>query len=308
MDENDTNADAAALAAAKAGYERRAGVHAPASPSADVPAQPLADATASPAPAADAPVVDDDPESNLEAEAAAPAPASSTAAPDAISQQLEDVKAQIRELRAQGTDQATVNRLFGEIGGITRVVKKLQQQLAPTENELAGAITAAEKAAQEYPEFGGPMLDALKALASKLPQKTEDPEEPEPQPTAAPVASPQPTAAPAPADPYTPEQKVQIKLLNELHPDRLDLNKSPDFQKWLSAKPADFRDRFTKTWDFAFIAKGYSEFKAAQATAKRKADRLAAAATPQGTAHVPQATALSDTDAAKRGYARYRQR
>lgn len=293
MDETTIETEAAAMQAAQVGYAKRAGATAPAEAAPTVtPEQPPADAVPSPAPAANAPAVDDD-EPSPQAE---PGKSPETT----IAAQLEDLKAQLHEMKANGMDSQTAHRLFGEIGGITRVVKQLQKKLAPTENELAGAITAAEKAAAEYPEFGAPMLQALKALAAQMPEaKTE----PEPQPTA---AAPQPTTASAstPASPYTSEQTVAIKFLNDLHPDRLQLNQAPEFQKWLAAKDAAFKDRFTKTWDFGFIAKGYTEFKDAQAAQKRKADRLAAAATPQGTAQTPTPTTLPDEAGFAIGYAR----
>lgn len=308
MDDIETNAEAAtvdadALKAAQAGYNRRAGVRTtPAQAAAPVeePAQPLADKAPSPAPAAPAPAAEVDDEPGLEAEPEKSEPS----AQEAIGAQLDDLKAQIRELKANGVDASTVHRLFGEIGGITRVVKQLQAKAAPSESELAGAIKAAEKTAEEYPEIGGPMVAALKALAAQIPQKTE-PAEPEPSAAPAPTATQAPAAAP-PADPYTPEQKAAIKFLNDLHPDRLTVNTSPEFKSWLSAKPADFQQRFTTSWDFAFIAKGYSEFKAAQATKRKKTERLEAAVTPQGSAAAPQPTTLTPEAQARVGYERYR--
>lgn len=300
----ETNAEAAtvdaeALKAAQAGYNRRAGVRGtPAAAEASVkqPEQPLADKAPEPAPATDdAPAADGSDEPDLKAE-----PEQKPSAQEAISAQLEDVKSQIRDLKASGVDASTVHRLFGEIGGITRVVKQLQARIAPSENELAGAIKAAEKTAEEYPEIGGPMVAALKALAAQIPQK---PEQDEPQ---APAQPTEPAQAAAPQDPYTPEQKAAIKFLNDLHPDRMEVNESPEFKTWLSAKAADYQKRFTTSWDFAFIAKGYSEFKAARDTKKRKTERLEAAVTPQGGAATAQPTSMSPEALAKRGYDRYR--
>jgi hypothetical protein len=300
-------ADAAqALTAAQAGYSRRKGMSPAPAPQATVEesaAPPLAEKAPEPAPAASAPAEGSD-EPHLEAEPAKPAPSA------AISAQLDDVKAQIRELKANGVDASTVHRLFGEIGGITRVVKQLQARSAPTESELAGALKAAEKTAEEYPEIGGPMVAALKALAAQIPAK--------PEPSDEPAASAQPqAAAPAqaqPESPYTPEQRAAIKFLDDLHPDRLQLNAHPEFKSWLSAKPADFQQRFTSSWDFAFIAKGYGEFKAAHAAKqqaaeearRKKTERLEAAVTPQGSAASPTPTNPSPEALALRGYNRYR--
>jgi hypothetical protein len=307
MDDTQTNAEAAtvdadALKAAQAGYNRRAGVRTtPAQAAAPVePAQPLADQAPSPAPAAPAPAVEVDDEQGLEAEPEKSDPP----AKEAISAQLDDLKAQIRELKASGVDASTVHRLFGEIGGITRVVKQLQAKAAPSESELAGAIKAAEKTAEEYPEIGGPMVAALKALAAQIPQKTE-PAEPEPSAAPAPTTTQAPVAAP-PADPYTPDQRAAIKFLDDLHPDRLTVTKTPEFKSWLSAKPADYQKRFTTSWDFAFIAKGYDEYKAAQQAKRKKAERLEAAVTPQGTAAAPQPTTTTPEAQARVGYERYR--
>ena len=292
--EEQVTQEAEAASAARAGYERRAGIKPAPQPEPVKTEQPPADTTASPAPAAEieapAAVVDDEP--SLEAEPVAPSPTEN------ISSQLEDLKAQVRELKSQGVDPNAVQRLFGEIGGITRIVNKLQKQLAPTDNELAGAIAAAEKAAQEYPEIGGPMLSALKALAAQLPEKPTEPE-----PTQAPIQSPAPQAAPPAEDPYTPEQKAAIKFLNDLHPDRFAINQSPEFNKWLAAKGRDYEQKFKSGWDFAHLAKGYSDFKAAQAIKQRRQQQLEASQTPQGVAG-NQPSVLPDTAGYQRGYHR----
>lgn len=293
MDENE-QAEAAAMQAAEAGYARKTGGAMPPAPTPQAE-PPLADTAPPDAPAADAPAVTGD-EPNLEAEQPpAPAPQPS----DAITAQLEDLKAQVRDLKSQGVDQQTVHRLFGEIGGITRIVNKLQKQTAPTDNELAGALAAAKKAAEDYPEIGGPMLKALEALAAKLPEKDAEVETP-----AVPTAQAAPVAAP-PASPYTPKQLAQIEALHALHPDRHEISKSTEFKQWLAAKGRDYEQKFKNSWDIALVTRGYDEFKAARAARARKQATLAAATASPGVA-APAVTVLPDAAGVQRGYDRAR--
>jgi hypothetical protein len=282
------------LQAAQAGYASKKGLPAPVI--AEAPVVP------DPTPAADAPAVVDTPEAVEQVKEEPPAPTAVTA-------QLEVLKAQIREMKAGGTDKATIDRLFGEIGGITRAVKQLQKKDAPAENDLAGAMAAAEKVAADYPEIGKPMLNALKAMASQLPAKADEQDEPAPQTTTS-------------ASPYSEKQLALIEALDGIHPDRLELNESPDFKKWLTAQGREYEEKFKRSWDFALLANGYSNFKqskqtaAAQAAAaaaekakraQEKKDRLDAAETPSGVAG-QAVTTISDDEAARRGYERGRRK
>jgi hypothetical protein len=290
MDETIT--EAAALQAAQQGYARKTGGAMPPAPTPEPVAQseqPPADLTASPAPVAQAPaeVVDDEPSAQ-----AAPAPS----AQEAIASQLDDLKAQIRDLKANGVDPQSINRMNGQIGGLTRVLNKLEKQLAPSDNELAAAMAQAEKTAAEYPELGGAMLNVVKALAARLPEKQAEQEPPEAQPT----------QAPAPASAYNETQTALIKALNGLHPDRHTINANPEFQTWLAAKGRDYHSEFTNSWDLAFLAKGYTDFKAAQAAKaqakQRRQDQIVAAQTPSGVAATNNP--LPDEAGLARGYAR----
>jgi hypothetical protein len=291
--------DAAALAAAKEGYARRAGAPAPAAAPAavDTPAAPpLAEKAPSPAPAAPAPAAKADEQPAPKAEPEQPST-------DRVAAQLEDLKAQIRDLKANGADQQAINRLHGQIGGITRVLNKLEKQLTPTDNELTAAIAQAEKTAAEYPDIGGPMLNVIKALAAQLPDKAKEAE----------AAAPATTAAPATSDVYTAEEKTAIKFLDEAHPDRFEINQSAEWQKWLASKGPEYERTFRSSWNPVVLAAGYAEFKQAQAAAKAaaeakkqtKKDRLEAAHTPEGVAAPPKPNEPTDIELAKRGYARY---
>jgi hypothetical protein len=292
MDETIT--EAAALQAAQQGYARKTGGAMPPAPTPEPVAQseqPPADLTASPAPVAQAPaaVVDDEPSAQ-----AAPAPS----AQEAIASQLDDLKAQIRDLKANGVDPQSINRMNGQIGGLTRVLNKLEKQLAPSDNELAAAMAQAEKTAAEYPELGGAMLNVVKALAARLPEKQAEQEPPE--------AEAQPTQAQPPASPYNETQKALIAALKGLHPDRDAINENPEFKTWLAAKGREYHETFESTWDLAFLAKGYTDFKAAQAAKaqakQRRQDQIVAAQTPSGVAATNNP--LPDEAGLARGYAR----
>jgi hypothetical protein len=288
--------EAQALEAAKAGYAGKTRAQAPAEPAAVVQtpvAQPLANSTST------APDEDADAETNPPAEPTKPTDAQT------VARQLEDLKAQVREMKESGADAATVRKMHGEIGSINGA---LQQLLAATKaetpekvDELAAALARAKKTAEEYPEIAGPMVDAIEIMQARMAQQQapQVPEKKEPE-------RPQVAAPPSHPSGFTPEQVAAIRALDEVHPDRHEINKSPEFQAWLKAKPTEYQTKAKSSWNPAVVAQPYSDFKAFKAAQKRKQDRLDAAVTPQGTPQQAQPTTLPDEAGLERGYARAR--
>jgi hypothetical protein len=276
--------DAQALASAQAGYDRKArGTMPPAeAPVAASGADaPLADQVQTPPQDAPGPE-----ESDLEAAASA-APA---AAPDpiaAVTEQLGALRAQVQELASAGGAAAEVRKLHGEIGNINRTLKKLEAAKpadAPAaEDELAAALKQAEAVAEEFPEIAGPLVKALKAFHAKSAQATVDVEK----------------------ERLAARQQAAIDALNELHPDRLEINKTPDFKKWLATKPPEYQKKVNTSWNPAVLSSMYDEFKASVAARTRRQERLEAAAQPQGTG-ASGPTTIPDEEGARIGYKRAR--
>jgi hypothetical protein len=296
--------DAQALASAQAGYDRKArGTMPPAeAPVAASGADaPLADQVQTPPQDAPGPE-----ESDLEAAASA-APA---AAPDpiaAVTEQLGALRAQVQELASAGGAAAEVRKLHGEIGNINRTLKKLEAAKpadAPAaEDELAAALKQAEAVAEEFPEIAGPLVKALKAFHAKSAQAT-PPKDPEPA-SPADTTQAQPAAVDVEKERLAARQQAAIDALNELHPDRLEINKTPDFKKWLATKPPEYQKKVNTSWNPAVLSSMYDEFKASVAARTRRQERLEAAAQPQGTG-ASGPTTIPDEEGARIGYKRAR--
>lgn len=286
MDEQETTTtteEAQAIAEAMAGYQGKARAQAPAEESVKEPAAPLADSTP--------PASEEDPDEEPTAQAEAK-PA------DAIAQHLEDLKAQVKELAAsKGADADAVRKMHGEIGNINRTLQKLKaldKANAPANDELVAAITEAEQTATEFPESAGPLVKAIKLLQSRLPAPAEE-EDTATEPTVD-LEEERRQAA----------RKAAIEALDEVHPDRMTIKESPEFKTWYATwKTPEYRKRVEASWNPAVVAEPFSDWKATLAARKRKQDRLEAAATPQGLPHSTP-SAISDEEAARRGYERMR--
>lgn len=281
---------AQAMQSAQAGYDGKARAQAPAPEVQNVPAQPLAETAPAASPK--------DPEEELTPPAEADKPSPITA----VSTQLDDLKAQIRELKEGGADAATVRKMHGEIGELNRSLKQLtalQKAEAPAVDELAAALADAEAKAAEYPEIYGPLLKTLKVMQARMGQP------------AAPETAQPPTEAAKPAETVVDPaeqarvatQTAAIKALDEVHPDRHLIRQSPEFQAWLKAKPPEYQKRVTTSWNPAVVAEPFTDFKAFKAKQAKNQQRLDAAVTEKGVPRT-EPTTLPDEAGAQRGYAR----
>lgn len=284
------DAEAQAIAEAQAGYDGKARAQAPAAEVVEVKSaeQPLADSTQA--------ASDEDPdEPDLSAEPATPSAA------DAVTRQLEDLKAQVRELASNNADAATVRQMHGEIGNINRTLKQLkalEKDDAPAVDDMAAAIQKAEEIASEFPEIAGPLVTAIKALQARLPSPAAATEQDDTQTEAAPAVDPAEAARQVKA-------KVAIESLDEVHPDRHQIKETREFKDWFAAKPPEYQSKVKTSWNAAVVAQCFTDYKATVAARKRKQERLDAAATPQG---LPRSTpsTISDDEAARIGYERAR--
>lgn len=300
MDENLTSAEldaeAQAIAEAQAGYDGKARAQAPAPEVAVTTAEPpLADPAQ--------PESDED----ADAEQDPPAEPAKPTAQEAVAAQLEDLKAQVRELASKNADGETVRKMHGEIGNINRTLKQLkalEKAEAPADDELAAALKNAEDVATEFPDLAGPLVKALKVLQSRMaapaPEKDTQTEQ-EVDEDSDQVLTPEQRAAMQ----RDLEAKIAIKSLDEVHPDRHAIKETREFKEWFAAKPPEYQSKVKTSWNAAVVAQCFTDFKATVAARKRKQERLEAAATPQG---MPRSTpsTISDEEAARRGYERAR--
>jgi hypothetical protein len=303
-------AEQQALRAAQAGYNKQTRgttppVETPAA--ASTPAdQPLADPLSSESHVPD--------ESGLEADPV-PDAALQPQQPDpvqVVSQHLAALRVQVQELKDQGGAAAEVRKLYGEIGNINRSLQQLQATQAAANapaaepDELAAALQQAEEVAKEFPEIAGPLVKAMKATQAKLaatqqpaPQPALQQPDPEPQ-------QPQPSEAPVEVDAQAialrARQEAAIEAINAVHPDRFQVNESPEFQAWFAAKSAEYQQEIRTTWNPAVLSKCYSDFKASRQARVRRQERLDAATLPQGSGASGGATVLPDEQGAWVGY------
>lgn len=293
---DDDAAEAQAIAEAQAGYDGKARAQAPA-PEVKPAEQPLPD-TAS----ASASEEEPEPETDVQAD-----PALSETVQ--LKSQLDDLKAQVRRLESNGADKETVRKMHGEIGEINRYVKQLatasHKDAPAAEDRLAAALQRAEATAAEFPEIGGPFLDALKELTSRLPAAAEPEQDTQTEATKEeegdPVATPDQRAEME----REMQERIAIKSLDEVHPDRHTIKETKDFKDWFAAKPAEYQSKVKTSWNPAVVSQCFTDYKATVAARKRKQERLEAAATPQGLSRSTP-SAISDEEAARIGYERAR--
>lgn len=283
--------EAQALASAQAGYEGKARASAPAEPTVQA-AAPLANSEQPASASPQEPDADDEP--NPSAEPAAPSEA------EQLRAQMDDLKAHVRQLSANGADGNTVRKMHGEIGEINRLVKQLAtastKDTPAAEDKLAAALKRAEATAAEYPEIGGPFFEALKELQSRIAQPAE----------------PKPAEVKSPSDMQQQRMKERqeeaIRALDEVHPDRHQLKDSPEFKAWFAKKPPEYQKKVTTSWNPAVVAEPFTDFKAYRAARQRKQEQLDAAVQPTGTPTTPQPTTIPDEQGAFIGYNRARQK
>lgn len=275
LDPAEAAAEAEAAAAALAGYQARAkapAITAAAVSEAPAPASGAADAdhvAAAPAAAAQPPAVPDllEPEEEAEAQPSL----------EAALAQIKELKAAVKSAQSRGSSDELIRKMNGEIGNITRTLQNLgkapaaKPTPAPADDELAAALKDVDSAADAFPEVGGPLAGAIKALANRTA-------------SAQPGMSQEQIAALVQVEAQAMQQKAAVQALAEEHPDFEEVNKSAAFQKWLGAQPEQYRERIKTTWNPAVVSKGLSDFKAElqrqQDERAKKQNRLAAAVTP----------------------------
>ncbi len=213
-----------------------------------------------------------------------------------VTDKLESLKAEIKAMK-ETSDPDVVRRMYGEIGNLNRTIKQMQtapKSEAPATDEVAAALESAEQVAKDFPEIGEPMVRALKAVASRAP-----------------------TAAPVPEvdiDARLAQQFQAARLrdaeeaLAEEHPDFKSVIVTPEFQSWVSKKPADEQKRIATSQNPFVASKYLSEYKESLIAKQKKHDRLAAAVTPQGVPQSGGQSTIPDEQGFSNGYNRKRYR
>jgi len=218
-----------------------------------------------------------------------------------MAEQLAAFKEEVRAMTSSG-DSDAVRRLHGEIGNINRTLKQLEPKpapaVAPVDEELTAAMQGAEKVTEDFPEFGGPLVAALKAVekAGRRPQEQQGMTQEQIE------AQIEARANQLLAAEQERQRNDSVKVLKIDHPDYDTVMRSKEFDTWVNAKPADLRETIIHTENPLLAARFLTEFKESQRAVQQKQNRLASAVTPKGVAAPPAQSKLTDDEQLWAGY------
>ncbi len=262
--------EAEAMAAMMAGYNARSGNTLPA----DVPQNQAAQPESIPA---------NDVPSNAQEDGGQTQPVVEQPkdAAQLLEEKLAAFKEEVRAIASSG-DPVAVRKLHGEIGDINRKLKQLEPkpapEPAPVDDELTAAMQGADKVAEDFPELGGPLAVALKAVAKAGNRASEQLGMTQEQINEQIEASAKRLQKEADDRRYN----DSVVALKAEHPDFATVKDSPEFATWVSTKPADLQNVITYTDNPVLASRYLSEFKDAQRAQQKKQGRLANAVTPTG--------------------------
>lgn len=265
--------EAEAMASMMAGYNARSANALPADVPQNQSAQPES------IPANDVPI-----EAPQGGEQETPAAAPAEPVKDAAALMREQLAAFKEEVRTIVGDPTTVRKLHGEIGDINRKLKQLEAKPAPrpapVDEELAAAMQGAERVAEDFQELGGPLVTALKAVAKagNKPQEQQGLTQEQ-------ISEQIETRAKQLLESEQERQHNEaVTVLKMDHPDFTDVMRSPEFDAWVKAKPADLQETIRHTENPLLAGRFLTEFKDSRRAQEKKQGRLAAAVTPTGVA------------------------
>lgn len=202
-----------------------------------------------------------------------------------LADELRDLKARVS---ASQHDPDTIRKMHGEIGNINRTLQEIKSPPPEPVVETDEDSAALDEITKEYPELAGPLVKNIKALQDKMAKLSTTPRSDPSDEIAAQVQAIR--------------QKDAIEALEEEHPDYAAINSSPEFKKWLSTKPPEYKARIENTWNPAIVSRGLTEFKNSIKKSNEKHTRLAAAITPRGVPQKAGTSVLPDEDGLWIGY------
>lgn len=219
-----------------------------------------------------------------------------TAAPS-IEDRLAELKAEVRAI-APGND-AAVRKLYGEIGAINRTLQEMKPKAAPApapvDDELTAALKDVDQAAEDFPELSAPIANAIKAVAKKVNSF-------QPSGQQGQALSQEQIDATIAARLEEQRRRDAEEALVIDHPDFNTVIRSPQFEAWVNAKPADQQATIRNTQNPLLASRFLSDFKASQQVKQQKQSRLAAAVTPTGVAKPAAPSKLSAEEEILLGY------
>jgi hypothetical protein len=208
--------------------------------------------------------------------------------------------AQVDEIRSTSTSQ--IDKAFGKIGGIERLMQQLQSS-TPAGQAVEVSLEDFAEMTAEYPELADLQMKGLNRVLAKVRGTG-------PAIDATQIEQlVQQRLAPALQDVDTRvEQQVGAILLTEKHENWREIvgkqdDKTNAFRIWMETQPEAYRTQINQTNQASVIARAISTFQAAQAkkpAIDKRSSRIEAAVTPKGVGgHAP---APSDDDEFNAGF------
>lgn len=236
-----------------------------------------------PAPAAGEDAAKTDAQANGNEPAADPEPAAPQYAQITV-EELDALRKSAEQVERIKVDmQSHLDKAFGKIGDVNRLVEQLRSATPAGEPVQATAEDFAEFA-KDYPELADAQLAGINKVLARLRGTGAAP-----MPNIDEVVQ-QRIAPVFQSIDQTVQARVSEVMLRKEHGDwRALVGKPGDstnaYRQWLSSQPEDYQQTLNTTWDSDVIGDSIKKFKAAQAkseAASQRKSRLQAAVTPRG--------------------------
>lgn len=191
-----------------------------------------------------------------------------------------------------------VDKVDGNYGEIKRLLESVKKAAATPE----GAANAEDEWAElknEYPELIGGISRGVSASVQRAIQHAL---------TVMPQLSPEQVKEAIAAERQAEHGRTvanDLAILDKVHPDRLELIKTPEWDQWFQSLSEVRRAKLQTTFDLEYVADRLSEFKEfrakKQAEKQKSQSRIESAVTPQGTRQTGRST-LSEADEMQRAF------
>lgn len=218
--------------------------------------------------------------------------------PVALTQdELRAALAKVAELDAfRGQSATETQKLHGKIGELNRTLQAVQS--APTAANSEAHKAALQKLTDEYPELAETLTPLFGAGSGGGVSKD----------AIAQIVQEQVGQIKAETTQTIGQLRTELSIAIS-HPDYKQIGATPEHQKWLATKPADFQKAYLASWDPDFISESLTEFKTWKNTTyakeKERTARLEGAVRPAGVPGRSQAK-LPDSAGLSTGFNRVR--
>lgn len=194
-----------------------------------------------------------------------------------------------------------IRKVYGKFGELQGTLQRLQQGQTSRKFEAA----ALKRLNAEFPEIASMLAEDLSEIYSSAPAAETKPNDKADDKATSAADVEARIAASVDAAVAKVREETERKLLTVMHPDWLEVCKTPRFAEFLKTLPEADRTKYLESNDAIVSAKAFALYKAwnpkPQKPSAKKQERLEAAITPAGGASIP-ATTLDDEAAFVSGF------